>query len=136
MAFRSVPFSATSPFLRPAAVGDIFDHEPARLIARRLGAARAIHEGGLKGLMAPLKAEGVRYQRRSLVKILAWAQEAHEARDYPEIHRRIFAQLDDERRARLRASRALESDLASSLVPTPYALLLSFPGVDVVTAAE
>ena len=49
---------------------------------------------------------------------------------------RILAHLDDERRARLRSIRALEGDLASLLVRTPYVLLLSFPGINVVSAAE
>jgi transposase len=47
-----------------------------------------------------------------------------------------LADLDDERRSRLRVIRALEGDLASLLVRTPYVLLLSFPGINVVTAAE
>lgn len=119
-----------------AATGDIFLHEPALVIARHLGSARAIHEGGLTGLMALLKAEGVRYQRRGLVKILAWAEGAHEPAECSEVHRRIFAHLDDERRARLRSIRALEGELAALLVRTPYVLLLSFPGINVASAAE
>jgi hypothetical protein len=44
--------------------------------------------------------------------------------------------LDDERRARLVSIQALERDLAALLVQTPYVLLLSFPGINVVSAAE
>jgi transposase len=119
-----------------AAVGDIFDHKPALVIARRLGSARAIRASGLGGLAALLEAERVGHHRRSLVKILAWAEGAAEPAECPEIHERIFLHLDDERRARLRSIRALESDAASLLVRTPYVLLLSFPGIDVVSAAE
>jgi transposase len=119
-----------------AAVGDIFDHEPALVIARRLGSAREILARGPAGLAALLRDEGVRYQDRSLKRILAWAERAPEASTCPEDHRRIFLFLDDERRARLRAIRALEGELAALLVRTPYALLLSFPGINVVTAAE
>src|SRR5262249_15095232 len=50
--------------------------------------------------------------------------------------KKIFADLDDERRARLRLIRSLECELAGLLVQTPYVLLLSFPGINVVTAAE
>src|SRR5262249_310480 len=60
----------------------------------------------------------------------------HEASECKDTHLRIFTHLDDGRRARLRSIRALEGDLASLLVRTPYALLLSFPGINVVTAAE
>jgi transposase len=119
-----------------AAVGDIFDHEPALVIARRLGSARAIRESGLPGLAALLKAERVGFHRRSLVKILAWADRAAEPSECTEIHRRIFLYLDDERRARLASIRALEAESASLLVRTPYVLLLSFPGINVVSAAE
>jgi transposase len=119
-----------------AAVGDIFDHEPALVIARRLGSAQEIRARGLAGLAALLRAEDVRYQSRSLEKILAWAEQAHAGSECTDIHKRIFRHLDDERRARLQSIRALESDLASLLVRTPYILLLSFPGINVVTAAE
>jgi transposase len=119
-----------------AAVGGIFDHEPALRIARRLGSAPEIRARGLDGLAALLDAEHVRYQRRSLETIVAWAEQAPAGSECSEIHKRIFAHLDDERRSRLQAIRSLESDLASLLVRTPYILLLSFPGINVVSAAE
>lgn len=119
-----------------AAVGDIFDHEPALVIARHSGSAAEIRARGLDGLAALLEAEHLRHHRRSLAKILAWAERAPEGSECTEIHRRIFTHLDDDRRARLRAIRSLESDLAALLVRTPYVLLLSFPGINVVSAAE
>jgi transposase len=119
-----------------ASVGNIFDHEPALVIARRLGSASEIRARGLDGLATLLQAERVRYQRRSLEKILAWAGQAHEASENSDVHGRILADLDDERRSRLRSIRGLDRDLASLLVRTPYALLLSLPGINVVSAAE
>ncbi|MGP0063178.1 MAG: IS110 family transposase [Isosphaeraceae bacterium] len=119
-----------------AAVGNIFDHEPVLVIARRLGSAQAIRARGLDGLAALLQAEGLRYQRRSLEKVLAWAEQAHEPDQNVVVHKRIFAFLDEERRSLLRSIRALESDLAALLVRTPYVVLLSFPGINVVSAAE
>ena len=119
-----------------AAVGDIFDHEPALVIARHLGSPAEILARGLDGLAALLHAEHIGHHRRSLAKILAWAERAPEPSECPEIHRRIFACLDDERRARLRTIRDLEGELAGLLVKTPYVLLLSFPGINVVSAAE
>jgi transposase len=119
-----------------ASVGDIFDHEPALLIARRLGSAAAIRAAGLAGLVALLRAERIGFHRRSLVKVLARAEQAAEPSDCTEIHERIFLSLDDERRARLRSIRDLEGELAALLARTPYVLLLSFPGINVVSAAE
>jgi transposase len=119
-----------------AAVGGIFDHEHALVIARHLGSAREILASGLDGLAALLRAAHLRPHRRSLEKVLAWADQAHEASECTEAHKRIFTHLDDERRTRLQAIRSLERDLASLLVRTPYLLLLSFPGINVVSAAE
>jgi transposase len=119
-----------------AAVSGLFDHEPALVIARRLGSAQEIRARGLDGLAALLDTEHVRYQRRSLEKVLAWAEQAHEASEYIAVHKRIFTHLDSERCTRLQAIRSLERDLASLLVQTPYILLLSFPGINVVSAAE
>src|SRR5262249_46761200 len=91
-----------------AAVGDIFDHEPALVLARRLGSAGAIRDRSPEGLAGLPRAEGVRHHRRSPAKILAWADRAAEPSECQEIHTRVFTFLDDERRARLRAIRALE----------------------------
>jgi transposase len=119
-----------------ATVGNIFDHEPALIIARHAGSAQEIRDLGLVGLARLLKAQGIRAQRRSLTKVLAWAERAHGNDNFGHIHKRIFKYLDDERRARRDAIRSLERDLAGLLVQTPYVLLLSFPGINVVTAAE
>jgi transposase len=119
-----------------AAVGDIFDHEPALVIARHLGSPAEIRARGPDGLAALLHAQGIRHHRRSLEKVLAWAERAPELSECTETHMRIFTYLDDERRARLRAIRGLEGELAGLLARTPYVLLLSFPGINVVSAAE
>jgi hypothetical protein len=68
--------------------------------------------------------------------LLGAARPGHDASECTRVHSRIFTYLDDERRARLGAIRALEGESAALLARTPYALLLSFPGIDVVTAAE
>jgi transposase len=119
-----------------AAVGDIFDREPALVIARHLGSPAEVLARSLDGLAALLRAEHVGHHSRSLKKILAWAERAPEPSECTEAHRRIFACMDGERRARLRAISGLEAELAGLLVKTPYVLLLSFPGINVVSAAE
>ncbi len=119
-----------------AAVGNALDNETALLIARQLGSARAIRARGLEGLVSLLEGQKVRFQHRSLEKILAWADQAHEASEHEGVHQRILVSLDDERRSRLQSIRLLEGDLASLLARTPYVLLLSFPGINVVSAAE
>jgi transposase len=119
-----------------AAVGTIFDHEPALVIARGAGSVGEIRALGLEGLAGLLDEKQVRYQQRSLVKILAWAEGAHEPVICSNIHKKIFADLDEDRRARLRLIGSLECERAALRVQTPSVLLLSFPGIHVVSAAE
>jgi len=119
-----------------AALGNILDHEPALAIARHAGSAQEIRALGIGGLAKLLDAQRVGYQRRSLEKILAWTVDALETCTCRMSHKRIFADLDDERRTRVQSIQRLERDLASLLVQTPYVLLLSFPGINVVSAGE
>ena len=51
-------------------------------------------------------------------------------------HQRIALALEDDRQAKLREIATLEYDLAELLAQTPYLLLLSIPGINVVSAAE
>ncbi len=119
-----------------AAVGNIFDHEPALAIARQTRSAEQIRQLGLTGLAKQLDALDVRRQQRSLEKILAWAESAPEGGELSDIHHKILISLDDDRKSRLREITSLERDMAAHLVRTPYVLLLSFPGINVVSAAE
>jgi transposase len=119
-----------------ATVGDIFDCEPALVIARNASSAQEIQGLGREGLARLLEQKGVRFQHRSLEKILAWTESAPDAAECGATHKRILEYLDDERRTRLVSIQALERDLAALLVQTPYVLLLSFPGINVVSAAE
>jgi transposase len=119
-----------------AAVGNILDHEPVLQIARRLDSAQAMTKLGVDGMAALLDRAEVRYQRRSLAKIVAWAKVALEGDETAAIRHQLFKALDDERRMRLNAIRSLEREMAARLARTPYVLLLSFPGISVVLAAE
>ena len=52
------------------------------------------------------------------------------------LHRRFFTEFDADRLAKLQVIRAIESDLMEPLSQTPYVLLLSVPGIGVVSSAE
>lgn len=52
------------------------------------------------------------------------------------LHRRFFTEFDTVRLATLQLIGAVESDLVEPLSQTPYVLLLSIPGINVVSAAE
>ena len=83
-----------------------------------------------------MRAQGVRFQKRTLDRIAAWAEHAPEPSDDAPAHQRIALALEDDRQAKLREIATLESDLAELLARTPYLLLLSVPGINVVSAAE
>ncbi len=106
------------------------------VITRHLGSAAAIRDAGPDGLMALLRRERVGCRRRGLDEILAWAEHADGPSECSEIHKKILLSLDDERRARLRSIRDPEVEAAAVPARTPYVPLLSFPGIDVASAAE
>ena len=83
-------------------VGDVFDHEPALAIARGVQSAREVRALGTEGLAQLLEDAQVRYQRRTLAKILAWADGIDSTAEILEMyHTDTSCHLDDERRGRL-----------------------------------
>jgi transposase len=116
--------------------GDVFDSPIPLWVASHLGSAEAIVLAGVLDLIRQLQAAGIRKHTPTVEKIVAWARSAPTAEEAASLHRRLFTELDAERVAQLRSVRMLEIDLAEQLVQTPYVLLLSIPGISVVSAAE
>jgi transposase len=115
---------------------DVFLNEAAMAVALNVTSASQVRSLGFEGLAQIVKQAGVRYQSRTLHKILAWAGEATECADYAETYKDIINSMDQERRGRLTEIARREQQMASLLVRTPYVLLLSIPGINVVTSAE
>jgi transposase len=115
---------------------DVFLSHIALPIARGTGSAEAVRRLGKAGVARLLGEAGVRFQAPTLDRIIAWAEVATGGQEPAEILRRILKSLDDDRLMKTRAIDDVERDLASLLVQTPYVLLLSMPGVNVVSAAE
>jgi transposase len=114
----------------------LFQGDVALTIARHLGSPRAVRQAGVAGLERTLRAAGVRSQTRIFERAVAWSERAPDPSDDAPVHQRIALALEDDRRAKLGEIRTLESDLGELLAGTPYILLLSIPGVNVVSAAE
>src|SRR5207253_1682591 len=72
----------------------------------------------------------------SLERIVAWAAEAPEPGVAALIHHRLAVGWEDDRARKAKEIRGLECELAGLLVQTPYVLLLSCPGLNVVAAAD
>jgi transposase len=115
---------------------DPFASEVALIIARRLGSPRAIRQAGVVGLERLLRDGGVHFKASTLERLITWAERAPDAPEDAPVHQRIVIALDDDRLAKRTQIAALERDLAALLARTPYLLLLSIPGINVVSAAE
>jgi transposase len=117
-------------------VADVFDSPVTLWVARDLGSAAAIVQAGVDGLSQQARQAGLRVHRSTLEKIVAWARSAASAEEPAALHHRIFCELDADQLAKARSIRAIESELAEPLAGTPYVLLLSIAGINVVSAAE
>jgi transposase len=119
-----------------ARFGDLWECDCALFIVRRFASAQAIRAAGLHGLCQCLDDAGIRYQRRSLQPVLDWATHAANPDGGAAVHHRFALALDDDRLQKAREIQAVERDIAAALARTPYVLLLSIPGVNVVSAAD
>ena len=117
-------------------VDDVFISNSALLIARRAGSPGAVRGLGKAGLQRLLAEAGVRSQSAVLDRVIAWAGSATDGQEPVEVLRRVLAGLDDDRLMKAREIENVERDLAALLARTPYVLLLSMPGINVVSAAE
>jgi transposase len=117
-------------------VADVFESPVILWVARNLGSAAAIVQADMAGLSQQARQAGIKVQRSTLEKIVAWARSAPSAEEPAWLHRRIFLELDADQLAKAQSIRAIESELAGPLTLTPYVLLLGIVGINVVSAAE
>lgn len=119
-------FSGDDLWTRPVAVS----------IARRATEAEAIQQAGIPGVTCWLREEKLRFHARTVEKIVAWAANAADADPLAAHLSRVWQTLHDDWRSKTQQIATLEQELAGILVKTPYLLLLSLPGIHVVSAAE
>jgi len=98
--------------------------------------AAALGAAGLTRLCASLRTAGIRYQQRTVQAILDWAEQAAPGDVAADRHLRIALALYDDRQRKTQEIRHLEREIAGLLARTPYVLLLSIPGINVVSAAD
>jgi hypothetical protein len=84
-----------------------------------------------------LRKSKVRHQLRTIDKVLAWAAQAANdpIQDGP-MHHAIWTDLHELYQHFQRQIAALERQLASDVVQTPYIRLMAIPGINVVSAAD
>ena len=105
-------------------------------IAIKFSSAEAIRRVGVDGVASHLRNTKVRFQTRTIERIVAWSGTAAEPSELATIHTRQWQQLNDVRRLFDEQIVAAERELAGFPVKTPYVLLLSVTGINVVSAAR
>jgi transposase len=119
---------------------DLWDHAIGltvlRFIAQRGGTHDALLEAGIPGVVRWLKEQRCAFQSRSVERIIAWAGDAAAGDPMAPILTRIWQTLLVDWNEKTRQITQLERDLAGLLAKTPWILLLSHPGINVVSAAE
>ncbi len=98
--------------------------------------AEELRHAGLTTLCHSLQQAGIRFQQRTVQGVLDWTAQAAPGDVAARQQRRIALALYDDRQRKTQEIQALEGDIAGRLVQTPYILLLSFPGINVVSAAD
>jgi len=98
--------------------------------------AQRLREAGVTAICQSLRAASIRFQQRTVQTVVAWAEQAASADIAADQHLRIVWALHEDRQHKSQHIQALERAIAGRLVQTPYSLLLSFPGINVVSAAD
>jgi transposase len=105
-------------------------------VARRAGNAEAIRHAGVDRILHWLREEQLRVQTRTVERLVAWAGNAAAPDPLGTHLARVWHALYEDWQAKTRQIQRLEQDLCEILVKTPYVLLLSHPGINVVSASE
>lgn len=105
-------------------------------LLRHFPTAEQLRAAGVTAICHSLRQAGLRFQQRTVQAVLDWAEQAAPGDIAADQHHRIALALFDDRARKTQEIQALERDIAGRLVQTPYVLLLSFPGINVVSAAD
>lgn len=115
---------------------DLWTRPVAMSVACRAIRPEAIGAAGVSGVWRWLKEDKLQVQSRTVDRLVAWAASAAAADPLCDYLARVWQTLYEDWQTKTRQIQRLELDLAGILVKTPYVLLLSHPGLNVVTAGE
>jgi transposase len=114
----------------------LWDRDSVWHLIKQFGSAAAFLQAGSTGLAQSLRQAGIRFQQRTLDTILAWAMQAAPAAPTAAVNHQLALALNADRLQKAQEILDLERRIAQALAATPYILLLSIPGVNVVSAAD
>lgn len=119
---------------------DLWDHEIGlmilQFIAERGGTHRALLDAGIPTITRWLKEQRCSFQSKSVERIVAWAANAVNGDPMNALLTRLWQELLIDWHQKTQQIQSIEQELASLLAQTPWILLLSHPGINVVSAAE
>lgn len=116
--------------------GKLFRKSIALPIAVEFSSAAAIRQAGVDGIARHLKKVKVCFQSRTIERVVAWAGTAAEPSELAAMHTRQWKALNSVRRLLDEQVTVSEQEMALFLAKTPYVLLLSVVGINVVSAAR
>lgn len=114
----------------------LFQKSIALPVAIKFSSADAIRKAGVDGIASYLRGVKVRFQTRTIERMVAWSTTAADRSELAEIQSRQWKELNDVRQLFGEQIAATEREMAGFLVKTPYILLLSVTGINVVSAAR
>jgi transposase len=115
---------------------DLWTRPVAMAVARRAVRPETIHQAGIADVTRWLREKKLRFQSRTIQRLVTWAAGAADADPLAPDLSRVWQTLDDDRQAKSQQIADLERELAEILAKTPYVLLLSHPGINVISAAD
>lgn len=117
---------------------DLLDNALAMKVANQTGSPQAVIDLGADGLILMLRSNEIRFQKRTVEKVVAWAQQAVQAESLDEarLHHAIWTDLYQLYENLQSKIFKLEQQIAGNLAATPYIRLLTIPGINVVSAAD
>lgn len=114
----------------------LFNRSIGMPIAKQFSSSDAIKKAKQKGMASFLRKSKVRFQERTLDKIYAWSLQAADPALLQSLFTEQWKQLADFHALLTKQINATEIEMAHFLVKTPYILLLSVTGINVVSAGE
>ena len=105
-------------------------------VALKFSSAGAIRKARVDGIASHLRKTKVRFQSRTIERIVAWAGTAADPSELAEMQTRQWKGLNDVRQLLGEQIAGSEREMAGFLAKTPFVLLLSVTGINVVSAAR
>lgn len=106
-----------------------------KAILIRGGTVEVVRQAGHSGVTSWLREAKVRIHEPAVARVLKWSEDAVAADESASVRIPVLRSLLDDWQRKTQEINECERDMIRDLVRTPYVLLMSYPGISVVTAA-